>query len=120
MIKLFSKYISIGVINTFLHWAFFCMLVYWLKFEQAESNVIAFVIAVTFSFFANARYTFKAKATGGRYFLFVGFMGLLSFLSGKISDHYNINPLITLIEFSAISLIFGFFYSHFIVFKKIK
>jgi putative flippase GtrA len=120
MIKLFSRYISVGVINTGIHWVIFGLLVSVFGYGQAISNVIAFLVAVTFSFFANARFTFKARATGRGYLLFVGFMGLLSFVSGKISDHYNINPLITLIEFSAISLICGFIYSKFIVFRDAK
>lgn len=120
MIKLFSRYISVGVINTGIHWLFFGLLVTLFRYDQAISNVVAFIIAVTFSFFANARYTFRTKATGKGYILFVSFMGLLSFVSGKISDHYNINPLITLIEFSAISLICGFIYSKFIVFRDAK
>lgn len=81
---------------------------------------MAFLIAVTFSFFANAKYTFSAKATSRGYILFVGFMGILSFVSGQVSDNYNISPLITLIEFSSISLVCGFMYSRFIVFRDPK
>ena len=65
--------------------------------------------------FANAKFTFNAKATSRGYILFVGFMGLLSFISGQISDRFNISPLITLlIEFSSISLVW-FVYSKFVV-----
>ena len=112
MIKLLSRYISVGIVNTALHWAVFGIMVYIMKNDQAVSNVVAFLIAVTFSF--------SAKATGRGYVLFVGFMGLLSFISGQVSDHYNISPLITLIEFSSISLVCGFLYSRFIVFRDPK
>ncbi|KAF1366832.1 putative flippase GtrA [Yokenella regensburgei] len=91
-----------------------------MKNDQAVSNVVAFLIAVTFSFFANAKFTFDAKVTSRGYLLFVGFMGLLSFISGQLSDHYSISPLITLLEFSSISLVCGFLYSKFIVFRDPK
>ncbi|QLW75359.1 MULTISPECIES: GtrA family protein [Citrobacter] len=120
MINLLSRYISVGIVNTALHWAVFSFMVYIMKYDQAVSNVLAFLIAVTFSFFANAKFTFSAKATSRRYVLFVGFMGLLSFISGQVSDHYHIPPLITLIEFSSISLVCGFLYSRFIVFRDPK
>lgn len=120
MIKLLFRYISVGIINTALHWAVFGIMVYIMRNNQAVSNVVAFLIAVTFSFFANAKFTFNAKATSRRYLLFIGFMGLLSFISGQISDYYNIAPLITLVEFSSISLACGFVYSKFIVFRDPK
>lgn len=120
MIKLLSRYISVGIVNTALHWAVFGIMVYIMKNDQAVSNVVAFLCAVTFSFFANAKFTFNAKATSRGYILFVGFMGLLSFISGQISDRFNISPLITLIEFSSISLVCGFVYSKFVVFRDPK
>ncbi|WP_161617734.1 GtrA family protein [Yokenella regensburgei] len=120
MIKLLSRYISVGIINTALHWAVFGIMVFIMKNDQAVSNVVAFLIAVTFSFFANAKFTFDAKVTSRGYLLFVGFMGLLSFISGQLSDHYSISPLITLLEFSSISLVCGFLYSKFIVFRDPK
>ncbi|WP_302421643.1 GtrA family protein [uncultured Citrobacter sp.] len=120
MIKLLSRYISVGIVNTALHWAVFGIMVYIIKNDQAVSNVVAFLCAVTFSFFANAKFTFNAKATSRGYILFVGFMGLLSFISGQISDRFNISPLITLIEFSSISLVCGFVYSKFVVFRDPK
>lgn len=88
--------------------------------NQAAANFIAFLVAVSFSFFANAKFTFKAEATSKGYVLYVGFMGVMSLITGKVSDHYHINPLITLIEFSAISLICGFLFSKFVIFKESK
>lgn len=120
MLKLFTKYMTVGIINTIIHWIVFGALVYLSAYDQSVGNLIAFLVAVTFSFFANAKFTFQARASGGRYFLFITFMGTLSFISGQLSDHYNISPLITMIEFSAISLVCGFFYSKFIVFRKKK
>ncbi|EBU6655699.1 translocase, partial [Salmonella enterica subsp. enterica serovar Typhimurium] len=59
MIQLFARYFSVGVINTLLHWVVFAALVYLASTTQATANLIAFIVAVTFSFFANAKFTFK-------------------------------------------------------------
>jgi putative flippase GtrA len=112
--------VSVGVLNTALHWIVFSVGVYMFSVNQAAANFLAFVVAVSFSFFANARYTFKAKLKVRGYFLFVSFMGLMSIIVGKVSDYYQISPIITLIEFSAISLICGFFFSKLVVFKEAK
>ncbi|MCW2484130.1 GtrA family protein, partial [Candidatus Symbiopectobacterium sp. NZEC135] len=63
MLKLFTKYVSIGIINTVIHWAVFGALVYLAAYDQSVGNLIAFLVAVTFSFFANAKFTFQARAS---------------------------------------------------------
>lgn len=120
MIQLFARYFSVGVINTLLHWVVFAALVYLASTTQATANLIAFIVAVTFSFFANAKFTFKKKATCGRYVAFVGFMGVLSYLTGFIADKVNAAPIITMVAFSAISLVLGFLYSKLFVFKGME
>ncbi|EDQ9695039.1 GtrA family protein, partial [Salmonella enterica subsp. enterica serovar Dublin] len=50
----------------------------------------------------------------------VGFMGTLSAVVGWMADQCSLPPLITLITFSAISLVCGFIYSRFIVFRDIR
>lgn len=107
----------VGVANTAIHWIIFGLAFFALGLDQAVSNLLAFVVAVTFSFFANAKFTFNEKATGTRYLMFVAFMGAMSFIVGLISDNYSINPLVTLIAFSSISLALGFLYSRFLVFR---
>lgn len=120
MLKLFSKYFTVGIFNTALHWVVFAIFLYALHTNQAVANLVAFCVAVTFSFFANARFTFKAQATSARYILYIAFMGALSAGTGWIADYCGLPPLFTLITFSAISLICGFFYSKFIVFRSEK
>ncbi|MEG4684423.1 GtrA family protein [Enterobacter cloacae] len=120
MLKLFSRYISVGVINTALHWVCFGALLHFFEATQAVANVIAFFIAVTFSFFANARWTFKSKVTSGRYIAFVAFMGIMAGLTGYIADAISAPPVVTLVTFSGFSLIAGFIYSKFIVFRDAK
>lgn len=120
MIYLFKKYLTVGVINTLLHWLVFALFIYIFDLSQAVVNVIAFCIAVTFSFFANAKFTFKKKATGIRYLFFIFLMGILSYLTGIMADMVNFPPIITLISFSFISLIIGFIFSKFFIFKGIE
>ncbi|MCT6665790.1 GtrA family protein [Enterobacter mori] len=120
MLKLFSRYVSVGVINTALHWLSFAVLLHFFGANQAVANVIAFCIAVTFSFFANAKWTFKAQATPGRYIAFVAFMGIMAALTGYIADVVGAPPVVTLIAFSGFSLVAGFLYSKFFVFRDAK
>nr|WP_233154340.1 GtrA family protein [Enterobacter hormaechei] len=120
VIKLFAKYTSIGVINTLIHWVVFAICIYVFHTTQALANFAGFVVAVSFSFFANARFTFKARTTTMRYMLYVGFMGTLSAAVGWEADKVSLAPIATLILFSAISLVCGFIYSKFIVFRDVK
>lgn len=70
MAQLFAKYMTIGVLNTLINW---CVFVICVKNGQSHSlsNSIAFSVAVTFSFFANAKWTFSAEATTIRYMMYV-------------------------------------------------
>lgn len=120
VLRIFFKYFSVGVLNTIIHWVVFSTLVYYFYLSQAIANFIGFIVAVTFSFFANATFTFKATVSTLGYTLYVGFMGVLSLLTGAASDCIGLNPIFTLIIFSLISLICGFFYSKNIVFKGDK
>ncbi|HHR5903944.1 TPA: GtrA family protein [Providencia alcalifaciens] len=117
MIKLFTKYFSVGILNTLIHWAIFGVLTVFLSTSQAVANLIGFIAAVSFSFFANAKFTFKAKATAARYLAFTSFMGFLSYLIGYTADQLTLPPLATLIIFSGISLVIGFIYSKVFIFK---
>lgn len=120
MMLALTKYASIGVINTGIHWLSFYVFISFLTNEQYIANFGAFCIAVTFSFFANAKWTFKSEASGLRYLLYVTFMGSIAAFTGWAGDRLAVNPLTTLVIFSALSLIIGFIYSKFFVFKDVK
>lgn len=120
MLMLFARYASIGVLNTLIHWAIFAVCFYGFHTTQALANLTAFIVAVSFSFYANARLTFRTSASVIRYLLFVAFMGALSVAVGWTADVCDFSPLVTLITFSAISLVCGFIYSKFIVFRDAK
>ncbi|WP_173585474.1 GtrA family protein, partial [Erwinia billingiae] len=85
--------------------------------SQSTSNLIAFGCAVTFSFFVNAKWTFKSDATALKYSLYIIFMGGLAWAVGLVADLSDFPAFATLIIFSFISLICGFLYSKYFVFK---
>ncbi|MCG7600448.1 GtrA family protein [Halomonas sp. McH1-25] len=118
MLQRLTRYIGIGVLNTIIHWTIFLALHMLFGRSQAISNFVAFGVAVTFSFFFNARYTFQARATSQRYLVFVAFMGGVSLAVGKLADYVDLPSLATLVAFSAISLGLGFVYSQWIVFRS--
>lgn len=120
MLKLFYRYASVGVLNTAIHWMAFLLLFYIAGSNQALANFGAFCFAVTFSFFANARWTFASEATTIRYMLYVFFMGAVASSVGWAADLCAFRPVITLVSFSAISLVCGFLYSKYIVFREDK
>jgi len=102
-----------------IHWIVFTAL-YMSGQSQSISNFSAFCVAVTFSFFANAKWTFNAEATTIRYLLYLFFMGGMASAVGIYADRTKTNPLVTLVAFSVISLACGFLYSKFVVFKDRK
>lgn len=114
----FFRYVSVGLVNTVIHCGVFATMFYALGASQAVSNLVGFTVAVTFSFFANARYTFNASATTLRYFLYAGFMGLLAAVFGLLADLWKLPPVVTLVVFAAFSLVCGFVYARFVVFTR--
>ena len=115
--NLFKKYFTVGIFNTLLHWTIFLTLTFILKKEQSISNLIAFIITITISYILNAQYTFKQEKKIKMYILYIFFMGGLSFSTGKLADFINLNEIITMIVFSGLSLVIGFFFSKHIIFK---
>ncbi|MFC0266587.1 GtrA family protein [Kushneria aurantia] len=113
----FVRYALIGILNTTIHWLTF-LLLFALLGSQSLANLAGYLTAATFSFFANARWTFKSEATTPRYIAFVAFMGVLSWGFGWAADAISLHPLLTLIGFSALSLVLGFLFSRFLVFRS--
>lgn len=119
MAKIFARYVTVGVINTAIHWIIFAICIERGQ-PQSLSNFVAFCFAVTFSFFANAKWTFSAEATTIRYMMYVFFMGMVSIMIGSYADRLKVSPVATLVVFSAVSLICGFIYSKYFVFRERK
>jgi putative flippase GtrA len=116
--KGFSSYTVIGVANTLIHWQIFFLLSVAAGFSQAVSNLAAFCVAASFSFYMNALYTFDAKASVIGYVLFITGMGALSLGVGHAGDVWRFHGLLTVTLFSALSLVVGFLYSKYVVFRE--
>ena len=116
--KGFSSYTVVGVANTLIHWQIFFLLSEAADFSQALSNLAAFCVAASFSFYMNALYTFDAKASVGGYLLFLGAMGGLSLAIGHAGDVWRFHGLLTVALFSVLSLVLGFLFSKYVVFRE--
>jgi len=108
----------VGILNTAIHWVIFFILVRF-DLSQSLSNLFAFASAVSFSFYANGKYTFKSKTSLRRYSIFTAFMGFIAFAFGSAADYLELPGLVTLILFSGTSLVVGFLFSKYVVFKKV-
>lgn len=115
--KGFCSYMVIGVINALIHWQFFFVLTVAADLSQAISNLVAFCVAVTFSFYAHALYTFESKAMVFGYLLFSAGMGVVSYGVGRIADLWQVHGLVTVTSSWLLYLIGEFIFSRFVVFR---
>ncbi|MCS4496267.1 GtrA family protein [Pantoea sp. B623] len=120
MLNLFTRYFSVGILNTAIHWMVFLVAYNFFYTSQALANFIAFCVAVTFSFFVNAKWTFDSEATTIRYMMYVFIMGAMASTIGWMGDTMNLKPVITIILFSGVSLVCGFLFSKLFIFKEQK
>nr|WP_240158272.1 GtrA family protein [Pantoea sp. Tr-811] len=114
----FYRYGLIGVGNTAVHWLLFFLLHGCAGWYQAPSNIIAFAVAASLSYCLNAHFTFGSRTNGSRYLIFVAGMGALSFVVGAFSDWAALSPWLTLVIFSAVSLVAGYWFSQAVVFRR--
>ncbi len=116
--KGFSKYTVTGIANTLIHWQLFFVFRAAFEFGQALSNLLAFGAAATFSFYVNALYTFAMPVSLNRYLLFMTGMGGLALAVGWLGDRVHLPGLVTVAVFSLLSLVCGFLWSKWLVFRE--
>jgi putative flippase GtrA len=116
--KGFSRYTVIGIANTVIHWQLFFVLRTAFELSQAASNVLAFGVAATFSFYVNALYTFVMPASLPRYAGFMLCMGGVSLGVGWLGDRWRLPGMVTVVVFSWVSLVCGFLLSRWVVFRE--
>ncbi|MET1116849.1 MAG: GtrA family protein [Comamonas sp.] len=109
---LFVKYLTVGVANTVVHAIVFFIGI--LLLSQSLANLLAFFVSASFSFFANARFTFKAAPKKWKYLLYLFFMGGLSYFVGYFCGYVGVAPVLTFILHCLLSLIIGFLFSKFL------
>lgn len=113
-----SSYTVIGIANTLIHWQIFFLLSVAADFSQAVSNLMAFCVAASFSFYMNAQFTFDGKTSVANYALFLVTMCALSLGVGHVADVWRLHGLLTVGLFSALSLVLGFLFSKYVVFRE--
>lgn len=113
----FLQYGLVGIANTVLHGIVFALLVT-SGIEQSYSNFCAFLAAVTFSFFVNARFTFKKQPTLQKFFKMSSMMAALSYAGGWLGDVFQLHYLVTFVLWSLFSFIVGFVFSKLVVFNQ--
>lgn len=117
-LKGFSRYSIIGVANTSIHWLVVFVLCAGMEVRQSLGNLTGFIVAGSFSFVANGRYTFNGSLSWRSYLSFMGFMGGLSLAVGHLADVMKLPTLLTLVMFSSLSLTAGYCYSKYLVFRS--
>lgn len=113
----FSTYALVGLANTLLHWQIFFVLRVAVGLDQSTSNLAAFCVAASFSYYLNALYTFDAKHSVTGYVVFLCVMGVFSYAVGYLGDRLRLHGLLTVAVFSLLSLVLGFLLSRFLVFR---
>jgi putative flippase GtrA len=114
----FFRYACIGVINTAIHACVFAVLLEAASLGQAPANLLGFLAAVSFSYYANARWTFRAPVSLNRYLLFTAFMAALAFASGQLGQWLRWPAPLTFCLFSGVSLSLGFVFARQVAFKE--
>lgn len=110
----FLKYCLVGLVNTFVHWVTFFIMIKLFLLNQAISNFIGFIFSIVIGYFLNSIWTFKKIINFKKFFLFFFIMGGISFLIGWFGDIWNFPNFFTLIVNTFSSLIVGFFFSKFL------
>lgn len=110
----FLKYCLVGLVNTFIHWIIFFIMIKIFLLNQAISNVIGFMFSIVIGYFLNSIWTFNKLVSLKKFALFFFIMGWISFLIGWLGDIWNFPSFFTLTLNTFSSLIIGFFFSKFL------
>ncbi|PVZ41798.1 GtrA family protein [Pseudomonas sp. CC120222-01a] len=113
----FLKYLIVGIFNTIIHAAVFAALQV-AGNDQALSNLLAFIVALSFSFMANAWFTFRVPVSLVRYCVFVAGMGSLSASLGYLADSQGWPPPLTVGLFCLVSALLGFVFARWVFTEK--
>ncbi|MDQ2779048.1 MAG: GtrA family protein [Pseudomonadota bacterium] len=84
-LRVFVAWALIGLVNASIHLAVVVGLVEGLRTNPVLANGCAFIVANLFSFWANSRWAFRARATGGHFLRFftVSLVGLAAALGAS-------------------------------------
>jgi len=112
----FARYSLVGLANTAVHASVFLVLHWVGGLSQTGSNLTGFLAAASLSFCLNAHFTFQTYRSWRRYWAFMAFMALLSLAIGALGDALTWAPAVTIVVFSASSLVMGYVFCRRVVF----
>ena len=115
---MFKVYALVGVANTVVHYLMYFLFIT-AGLSQSKSNLIAFTLAVTCSYFLNVKFTFKTKYRPMQYSIYIFFMAFISYSIGSIGDHLGLPSIISLLSFSMLSLFIGYKFSKLLFLKEL-
>lgn len=99
IVRQFARFAVVGALNTIVSFCVYAMATRYMSLDPLVANIVAFVVAVTVSFFLNKHWTFSDKGRGYmqqyyRFFLFSGIglciSELILLLLHKVLHMYDI------------------------------
>ena len=130
MLKIYKKYEEIinylifGVLTTLvsiLSYAFFTRLV---NFDYVISNILSWILSVTFAFFTNQKYVFKTSSSNKIKDMFKFYLSRLTSLGIELITMYilvtllSLNDMISKIIVQFVVIVLNYVFSKLFVFKK--
>lgn len=93
-----TRYALIGVCNTSIHLLIVGLLTWFAEFNQMYANVIAYIVASSFSFVMNTRWSFQSRPGARNYarFQLVSLFGLIvNATLGHLGDYFGWHIVVT-------------------------
>lgn len=123
------RFLAIGTINTLIDFSLLFILAKLVGLPDVAANIVSVSVALTFSFFANRKYTFKSTGNRRReivLFLIFTLFGLwvlqsiIIWVFGQLFGNSDLILLIAKIAATAVTLVWNFITYKNFVFKEVK
>lgn len=114
----FALYGTIGVLNTFVHWAVFLGVINSICSSYTIANAAGFIISASLSYLLNSTYTFKNPGKVSIYWIYNLLILLIAAGVGFVGEINELHPFIVLTSFSFSSLVVGFIFNKRYVFVR--
>jgi len=118
------KFSIVGVLNTFVGWASFFILFYFLKIDFRVANILSYILGITNSFLFNKLWTFKSRRYRFSEVFFFVLVFLISFsiqyfFTLFLKERLRVNPFLAYIAGNIVYTLIGFIGNKFITFHKV-
>ena len=130
MLKIYKKYEEIinylifGVLTTLVSILSYAFLTRIIKFDYIISNILSWILSVTFAFYTNQKYVFKANNSNNVIAIFKFYLSRLTSLGIELIVMYilitlfHLNDMISKIIVQFIVIVLNYVLSKLFVFKK--